>query len=97
MDRARVDDLLRDVKNRVRALPDVNTSAKLAVLVRRVETAVTVGADLTRVTTDLVNAAGAALEDDPWVQFHRAAVDLQAAANPATTVDYVRNAASDVR
>jgi hypothetical protein len=97
VDRARVDDLLRDVKNRVRALPDVNTSAKLAVLVRRVETAVTVGADLTRVTTDLANAAAAALEDDPWVKFHRAAVDLHAAATPATTVDYVRNAASDMR
>ena len=74
-----VNELVVDIHERLRDLPEVNTAAKLRALVGRVEQAVKLRLDLTAAATQLEKAANAALDDDPWVRLHRAAAELVAA------------------
>ena len=54
----------------------MNTAAKTHALLGRVDQAVKHRTDVTADATQLEQAASAALDDDPWVLFHRAAADL---------------------
>jgi hypothetical protein len=81
MDDAAVSDLITDIHDLMRDLPEVNTAAKLRALVGRVEDAVKGRSDLTKAATQLEKAASAALNDDPWVRLHRAAAELVAVLN----------------
>ena len=79
MDIDSVNELVVDIHDRLRDLPEVNTAAKLRALVGRVENAMKLRMDLTAAATQLEKAANAALENDPWVRLHRAAAELVAA------------------
>jgi len=68
--------LVANIQQQIRDLPEVNTAAKLHALLGRVEHAVKHRTDMTAAATQLEQAANAALDDDPWVLFHRAAADL---------------------
>jgi hypothetical protein len=81
MDADSITDRITDIQHLLRDLPEVNTAAKLRALVGRVEVAVKQRLDLTKAATQLEQAANAALNDDPWVRLHRAAVELVAALN----------------
>jgi len=69
------------IQQQIRNLPEVNKAAKLRALVGRVEQAMKHRANVTAAATQLEQAANAALDDDPWVQLHRAAADLVEALN----------------
>jgi hypothetical protein len=71
--------LLANIQQQIRDLPEVNTAAKLRALVGRVEQAMKMSTDVTAAATQLEKAANDALDNDPWVQLHRAAADLVAA------------------
>ena len=73
--------LIACIQQQIRDLPEVNKAAKLRALVGRVEQAMKHRANVTAAATQLEQAANAALDDDPWVQLHRAAADLVEALN----------------
>ena len=75
----RLGNLVTDLADCARNLPNVDAAVKLRVLVARVLRSVKEGTDLTRAATELEAAASAALEDDPWVILHRVAAELKAA------------------
>ena len=81
MDIDTVTTLVGHLQQRIRDLPEVNSTAKLRALVGRVEQAVKHRTDVTAAATQLEQAANAALDDDPWVLLHRAAAELLTALN----------------
>jgi len=76
MDADAVRALVAHVQEHIRDLPEVNTAATLRGLVGRVEDAVKHRTDVTAAATQLEQTATAALDDDPWVLFHRVTADL---------------------
>ena len=82
MDTDAVTALVAHIQQQIRDLPEVSTTAKLRALVGRVEHAVKHRTDVTAAATQLEKAANAALDDDPWVAFHRAAENLVDALGP---------------
>ena len=81
MDIDTVTTLVGHLQQRIRDLPEVNSTAKLRELVGRVEQALKHRTDVTAAATQLEQAANAALDDDPWVLLHRAAAELLTALN----------------
>jgi hypothetical protein len=58
-------------------LPYWQRTATLRGLIKRIEWSIEDGDDLTGPVRALVRATRAALDDDPWVQVHRIAQDLE--------------------